>query len=99
APPCGWLGAEAGAKARSTFSLPAWYYIPILSGYRYNKMNQYSRILLISNSTVHGRGYLDHVQEQIKMFLGDARKALFSPLPYMIGTITRRRRNRALRRW
>src|SRR6476619_6665073 len=42
-------------------------------------MNQYSRILLISNSTVHGRGYLDHVQEQIKMFLGDARKALFFP--------------------
>jgi len=42
-------------------------------------MNQYSRILLISNSTVHGRGYLDHVQEQIKMFLGDARKVLFFP--------------------
>ncbi len=42
-------------------------------------MNQYSRILLISNSTVHGRGYLDHVQGQIKMFLGDARKVLFFP--------------------
>ncbi len=42
-------------------------------------MNQYSRILLISNSTVHGRGYLDHVQDQIKMFLGGARKALFFP--------------------
>jgi len=42
-------------------------------------MNQTSRLLLISNSTVHGRGYLDHVQEQIKMFLGDARKALFFP--------------------
>ena len=42
-------------------------------------MNQISRLLLISNSTVHGRGYLDHVQEQIKMFLGDARKALFFP--------------------
>ena len=42
-------------------------------------MNQHSRILLISNSTVHGRGYLDHVQEQIKMFLGDARKVLFFP--------------------
>jgi dipeptidase E len=42
-------------------------------------MNQSSRILLISNSTVHGRGYLDHVQEQIKIFLGDARKVLFFP--------------------
>jgi dipeptidase E len=37
------------------------------------------RILLISNSTVYGRGYLDHVQEQIKTFLGDARKVLFFP--------------------
>jgi dipeptidase E len=37
------------------------------------------RILLISNSTVHGRGYLDHVQEQIKTFLGEARKVLFFP--------------------
>ena len=42
-------------------------------------MNQTSRLLLISNSTVHGRGYLDHVQEQIKTFLGDARKVLFFP--------------------
>ena len=42
-------------------------------------MQSPSRILLISNSTVHGRGYLDHVQEQIKTFLGDARKVLFFP--------------------
>lgn len=34
---------------------------------------------MISNSTVHGRGYLVHVQEQIKTFLGDARKVLFFP--------------------
>src|SRR4029078_6673947 len=51
----------------------------ILLRYRYNRMNETSRLLLISNSTVHGRGYLDHVQEQIKMFLGDARKVLFFP--------------------
>src|SRR4029077_12285547 len=43
------------------------------------KMKSASRILLISNSTVHGRGYLDHVQEQIKTFLGDPRKVLFFP--------------------
>jgi dipeptidase E len=42
-------------------------------------MQSSARILLISNSTVHGRGYLDHVQEQIKTFLGDARKVLFFP--------------------
>jgi dipeptidase E len=38
-----------------------------------------SRILLISNSTVHGRGYLDHVEEEIKAFLGRARTVLFFP--------------------
>jgi dipeptidase E len=37
------------------------------------------RILLISNSTVYGRGYLDHVEQQIKSFLGSARKVLFFP--------------------
>jgi dipeptidase E len=37
------------------------------------------RILLISNSTVYGRGYLDHVEEQIKSFLGHATKILFFP--------------------
>src|SRR5215510_376222 len=37
------------------------------------------RILLISNSTVYGRGYLDHVEEQIKTFLGGAGKVLFFP--------------------
>src|SRR5437868_7393789 len=42
-------------------------------------MESSSRILLISNSTVHGRRYLDHVQEQIKTFLGDAKTILFFP--------------------
>lgn len=37
------------------------------------------RILLISNSTVHGRGYLDHVENQIKTFLGPAKTVLFFP--------------------
>jgi len=38
-----------------------------------------SRILLISNSTVHGRGYLDHVAAEIQNFLGDAKMVLFFP--------------------
>ena len=42
-------------------------------------MKASSRILLISNSTVHGRGYLDHVEEEIKSFLGSARTVLFFP--------------------
>lgn len=37
------------------------------------------RILLISNSTVHRRGYLDHVQDQIKTFLGSVTTVLFFP--------------------
>ena len=35
--------------------------------------------MLISNSTVHGRGYLDHVEEEIKTFLGGAKTVLFFP--------------------
>jgi dipeptidase E len=42
-------------------------------------MESLPRILVISNSTVHGRGYLDHVEEQIKSFLGTARNVLFFP--------------------
>jgi dipeptidase E len=42
-------------------------------------MKSASRILLISNSTVHGRGYLDHVEEEIKTFLAGAKTVLFFP--------------------
>jgi dipeptidase E len=38
-----------------------------------------SRLLLISNSTVYGRSYLDHVAEQIKSFLGARKTILFVP--------------------
>ena len=37
------------------------------------------RILLISNSTIHGRGYLDHAEDEIRDFLGAAKKVLFFP--------------------
>jgi dipeptidase E len=36
-------------------------------------------VLLISNSTVYGRGYLDHVSDEIKNFLGSAKRILFFP--------------------
>jgi len=42
-------------------------------------MKSSSRVLLISNSTVHGRGYLDHVEDEIKAFLGPAKAVLFFP--------------------
>ena len=42
-------------------------------------MKSAQRILLVSNSTVYGLGYLDHVEQQIKSFLGSARKVLFFP--------------------
>jgi len=42
-------------------------------------MKSSSRILLISNSTVHGRGYLDHLEEEIKVFLGSSKTVLFFP--------------------
>ena len=37
------------------------------------------KVLLISNSTLYGRGYLDHVEEEIKNFLGHTKTVLFFP--------------------
>ena len=42
-------------------------------------MEIHSRVLLISNSTVYGGGYLDHVESEIRSFLGSARRVLFFP--------------------
>src|SRR5437870_4153282 len=42
-------------------------------------MKSSSRILLISNSTLHGRGYLERVEDEIKAFLGPAKTVLFFP--------------------
>ena len=42
-------------------------------------MKARSRILLISNSTLHGRGYLDHAENEIKNFIGPAMTILFFP--------------------
>ena len=38
-----------------------------------------SRLLLISNSTVHGRGYLDHVEAEIRDFVGGRTRVVFIP--------------------
>ncbi|MEA2239508.1 MAG: dipeptidase [Thermoanaerobaculia bacterium] len=37
------------------------------------------RLLLISSSTVHGYGFLDHPEPEIRSFLGDARRVAFVP--------------------
>jgi dipeptidase E len=37
------------------------------------------RILLISNSTLHGSGYLDHAESEIRDFLGNVTQVLFVP--------------------
>ena len=42
-------------------------------------MKSAQRILLVSSSTVYGRGYLDHVEQQIEAFLGEAKRILFFP--------------------
>jgi len=41
--------------------------------------NKTQRILLISNSTLYGSGYLDHAEPEIRSFLGDAKRVLFVP--------------------
>src|SRR5690242_14403429 len=38
-----------------------------------------SRVLLISNSTLFGSGYLDHAETEIRDFLGDIERVLFVP--------------------
>ena len=42
-------------------------------------MQDFRRLLLLSNSTVHGRGYLDHAQDAIRSFLEPRSKILFVP--------------------
>ena len=44
-------------------------------------MNQTNgkRVLLISNSTLYGGGYLDHAEAEIRGFLGNTSKVLFIP--------------------
>src|SRR5262245_46485654 len=37
------------------------------------------KLLLISNSTLHGSGYLDHAEKEIRDFLGAVRRVLFVP--------------------
>lgn len=42
-------------------------------------MDRQLRLLLISNSTLHGHGYLDHAAKVIPAFLGDRLRVLFVP--------------------
>jgi dipeptidase E len=37
------------------------------------------RLLLVSNSTQHGRSYLDHVDSELRRLIGRARRVLFAP--------------------
>ena len=41
--------------------------------------NPTMRLLLISNSTLYGGGYLDHAESEIRSFLGDVNRVLFVP--------------------
>jgi len=41
--------------------------------------NKTKRVLLISNSTLYGSGYLDHAESEIHSFLGDVKRVLFVP--------------------
>ncbi|HWN98035.1 MAG TPA: dipeptidase PepE, partial [Blastocatellia bacterium] len=41
--------------------------------------DQKKRILLISNSTLYGSGYLDHAEDEIRHFLGAIERVLFVP--------------------
>src|SRR3954454_19627303 len=55
--------------------LPGWRRIP--ASRKGGRMPR--RLLLISNSTNHGQGYLDHVLPEIDTFLGPLRRLVFVP--------------------
>ena len=42
-------------------------------------MSERQRLLLISNSTLHGSGYLDHAEQEIRDVLGTIKRVLFIP--------------------
>jgi dipeptidase E len=42
-------------------------------------MDRAKKLLLVSNSTLHGRGYLDHVEMEIRDLLGSASQVVFIP--------------------
>jgi len=44
-----------------------------------NKGSEQKRVLLISNSTLYGSGYLDHAESEICSFLGRVKGVLFVP--------------------
>ena len=43
------------------------------------RIEEVRRLLLISNSTLHGSGYLDHAETEIRSFLGRAARVVFIP--------------------
>jgi dipeptidase E len=55
------------------------YLVQIHLLYNQERSMEHGRILLISNSTQHGRGYLDHVEAELRDFLGASRSVLFVP--------------------
>ncbi len=44
-----------------------------------NRIDLVRRLLLISNSTLYGGGYLDHAEQEILDFVGNKRNVLFIP--------------------
>jgi dipeptidase E len=43
------------------------------------KIDDGRRLLLVSNSTLHGNGYLDHAEEEIRDFVGGKMSVIFVP--------------------
>jgi len=41
--------------------------------------SEHKRVLVISNSTLHGGGYLDQAENEIRSFLGSVKGVLFVP--------------------
>jgi len=49
------------------------------NGNAMDTMDDRRRLLLISNSTLHGRGYLDHAESEIRELVGSRKNTVFIP--------------------
>ncbi len=61
--------------------------------------NEAKRLLLISNSTLFGSGYLDHAEGEIKDILGSVERVLFFPFAIQDRDAYTTRARKRLRRW
>jgi dipeptidase E len=65
-----------GCAHRRTYGLGPNFVVDVKN---MNSVSTKKRVLLISNSTLYGSGYLDHAENEIREFPGNVGRVLFVP--------------------